>query len=146
MSRNDPTLWTRLSIGALAAAMFAAGVIYLVSASQAVKAERELEAFRDFAVEQAKKERDASVPRNITPVWPATISPANHDRLDILQIRFQSAEYRRGLALGFVTRGSVLLLALGCFYFLVRKTEPNQPSEPTAMSVTPPAAQEPRQP
>ena len=51
-----------------------------------------------------------------------------------------------GLSKSDVPIGSVVLASEAIFDVLVSGKRPNQPPEPTAMSVTPPAAQESRQP
>lgn len=120
--RPDRLLWTRLVIIGLTAALLAAASLYFVSNAQSAGAERELEAFRTSTIEQAQKARADSTPPG-SMLGFLKFSPEQRERLGVLERRYQLLLYRRGLAEGFVTRGSILLLALGAFYILAARRD-----------------------
>jgi hypothetical protein len=133
MKTPDSLLWTRLTILSLAAAMAVAAILVFISGSQSAEAERTLEDFRKAATVRSHKARDALFPPGIAPMVQATLSSEDREHLGKLERRLQALTYRHGLAEGFILRGGVLLVSLGCFYLFAKKQKPNQSLQPTAL-------------
>ena len=124
MSKHDPTFWTRLSIATLAPAVLAAGILFLVSGSRARQTVSERDAFAQFAETEAQKALRDSTPPGIAPMVRPTIAPEQRERLEAMELEYQSQLYRRGITGGFALGGTMTLLVLGGFWVLVRKTAP----------------------
>ena len=114
-----------MAIAALAPAVLAAGILHLGLDARAEKAAVELDAFQEFATAEARKARAAAAPPYIAPMWRATLSPAHRARIETMELNYHSLLYRRGITGGFATGGTILLAALGAFWWWLAKRWPS---------------------